>query len=111
MSEVRSSVLSPDSSIPAALSLHDITADIKSRMQRSVADIIVIGKHLKYVKEEVLQHGEFMEWCSSEFGMERATVQRLLTVADRFEPNYPSMGNLRPLRRSGLQQMSQRWGI
>ncbi len=64
--------------------LDSITADIRSRMKRSVEDIIEIGKHLKYVKENVLEHGEFQNWHEQEFNMQQQEVSRVVSVFERF---------------------------
>lgn len=64
--------------------LKTITADIQMRMRRSVDDVLFIGHQLVYVKEEVLNYGEFEAWCSDDLEISRASRNRMMQAYRRF---------------------------
>lgn len=45
--------------------------------------MIEMGQRLLEVKE-LLPHGQFSDWCDTEFSMSQRTVQRMMAVADAF---------------------------
>jgi len=59
------------------------TGEIKALMRRSAEDIIGIGRKLAEVKER-LEHGQFLDWLTAEFGWHRSTANRFMQVAEAF---------------------------
>jgi hypothetical protein len=59
--------------------------DIRSRLKRTVEDMIEIGRQLNEVK--ALIPGKFDQWVTAEFGMSRATASEFRNAADRFAEN------------------------
>ena len=45
--------------------------------------LLTIGQHLVEVKD-VLEHGQFSDWCQTEFDMSQRTAQRMMQVAEVF---------------------------
>lgn len=64
--------------------LRDAAARIKARINRTVMDIIDIGRELIDVKERI-GHGNFLPWIDREFGMTDRTAQNFMNVASRFQ--------------------------
>jgi hypothetical protein len=63
--------------------------DIRSRIKRTVEDMLEIGRQLNAVK--ALVPGKFDEWVASEFGMSRATASEFRNAADRFSQNVQNL--------------------
>ncbi len=66
---------------PLAAEVQAVTARIKDRLTRQVADIIETGRDLIEVKEK-LEHGQFERWLDSEFGMTVRTAQRFMRASE-----------------------------
>lgn len=65
-------------------SLEDIASDIRTRMKRTVGDIIAIGNGLHEAKEQ-LGHSAFGSWCEAQFpDMNRELRSKFMQVAERF---------------------------
>jgi hypothetical protein len=63
--------------------------DIRSRLKRTVEDMIEIGRQLNEVK--ALIPGRFDQWVTAEFGMSRATASEFRNAADRFAENVQNL--------------------
>jgi hypothetical protein len=63
--------------------------DIRSRLRRTVEDMIEIGRQLNEVK--ALIPGRFDQWVTAEFGMSRATASEFRNAADRFAENVQNL--------------------
>lgn len=57
---------------------------IKRQEQQVRAGIIAVGQRLSAVKS-LLQHGQFSDWCETEFAMSQRTAQRMMQVAEVFK--------------------------
>jgi hypothetical protein len=57
--------------------------DIRSRLKRTVEDVIAIGKQLIAVKE-LLPHGQFGEWLDQEFKMSDRSARNFMYAAEQF---------------------------
>jgi hypothetical protein len=66
---------------------------IRSRMMRTVKDLIEIGRDLIAVKER-LGHGNFLPWIDGEFRMTDKSAQRFMSVAERYGDKSDSVSNL-----------------
>lgn len=62
--------------------IEGIAKRIRTRMKRSVEDLIVIGQELTSAKG--LLKGGFHDWIETEFDWSEATAYRFMRVADRF---------------------------
>ncbi len=69
-----------DLSAAEAAELQAVTARIKARMARTIADIIETGRDLIAVKSR-LEHGQFGRWLESEFGMTPRTARLFMQAA------------------------------
>ena len=69
-----------DLSATEAAELQAVTARIKARMARTIADIIETGRDLIAVKSR-LEHGQFGRWLDSEFGMTPRTARLFMQAA------------------------------
>ncbi len=69
---------------------------IQADLKRTAEGAIQIGTQLLAVKQR-LEHGQFMTWVQSEFGMSRQTCQNFMNVARAFSDKLPTVGNL-PLK-------------
>ena len=67
----------------AALELRAAADRIRTRLRRSVEDIIEIGRELTAAKK-TLGHGHFLPWIDAEFGMSDQTARNLMNVHERF---------------------------
>ena len=66
---------------------------IKSKMKRSVSDIIDAGKRLHAVKKR-LPHGYFKKWIETELGCHYTTGVNLMRVAEVFGDNREKVSNM-----------------
>ncbi|MEY2832508.1 MAG: hypothetical protein RLZZ574_1766 [Cyanobacteriota bacterium] len=66
---------------------------IKSKMKRSVTDIIDAGKRLHAVKKK-LPHGYFKKWIEIELGCHYTTGVNLMRVADIFGDSQEKVSNM-----------------
>ena len=71
------------------------TEEIRSRLRRTVEDIVIIGRTLIGVKER-LGHGRFGEWLDAEFGWTDRAAQRFMQVASRFKSDIMSDLSITP---------------
>lgn len=80
---------------PSTRSLEEIATSIRSRLKRTVEDIIEIGKSLIEAKGQ-LGYSSFGVWCDEQFpGMSRETRSKFMQVAERFG-NVRISDNLSP---------------
>jgi hypothetical protein len=70
--------------------------EIRSSRQRQIDEVIVTGRALLRVKD-VLEHGEFGRWLTSEFGWAERTAQNYMKAAASFGENPQRVAHL-PLR-------------
>lgn len=61
-----------------------VAVDIRTRGERAKRDILAIGKGLLDVKER-LPHGQFMDWCNTEFELSERTARNIMGVYERFK--------------------------
>ena len=66
---------------------------IRSTVQKTIEDIIVVGQELLAVKESV-GHGHFGAWLRAEFGWTERTAQNFMSVAERFGANPKLISDL-----------------
>ncbi len=66
---------------------------IRSTVQKTIEDIIVVGQELLAVKESV-GHGHFGAWVRAEFGWTERTAQNFMSVAERFGANPKLISDL-----------------
>ncbi len=66
---------------PVVAEIEAVTARIKDRLTRQVADIIETGRDLIEVKYK-LEHGKFAGWLDNEFGMAVRTAQRFMRASE-----------------------------
>jgi gas vesicle protein len=66
---------------------------IRSTVQKTIEDIIVVGQELLTVKEAV-GHGHFGAWLRAEFGWTERTAQNFMSVAERFGANPKLISDL-----------------
>lgn len=57
--------------------------EIRTRLRRTVEDMIVIGEQLNAV-QEILHYSQFYEWAQTEFGLSRGSVFEFARIATRF---------------------------
>ena len=62
--------------------IDDARDRIKVWMEKTVHDIIEIGRDLANVKK-LLSHGEFQEWIQTELGISPRTAQNFMNVTNR----------------------------
>lgn len=67
----------------AALGLRAAADRIRTRLRRSVEDIIEIGRDLTAAKK-TLGHGNFLPWIEGELGMREDTARNFMRVHKRF---------------------------
>jgi hypothetical protein len=75
--------------------INDARDRIKSRMAKSVQDIIDIGFDLIDVKEK-LGHGEFQHWVKSELGISPRTAQNFMNAANHLGSKSELISHLPP---------------
>ncbi|MCB0057017.1 MAG: DUF3102 domain-containing protein [Caldilineaceae bacterium] len=63
--------------------VEDAAVDILANGQRMQQSVIAIGERLIAVKR-LLDHGQFGDWCDTEFSMSIRTAQNLMNVAREF---------------------------
>jgi hypothetical protein len=70
------------------------TADrIRSKVKKTLEDIIEVGNDLVAVKE-ALPHGQFGPWLKAEFGWGGRMAQNFMSVAERFGPKTEIIADL-----------------
>jgi Protein of unknown function (DUF3102) len=79
-----------------AAMVRSTAAEIRASTHQQLREVIACGSALLRVKEELL-HGLFGKWLLSEFGWERRTAQRYMSVAGAFGPDATRVSRL-PLR-------------
>ncbi|MCG0557138.1 hypothetical protein [Lactiplantibacillus plantarum] len=72
--------------------LTQITTEIKSYQSVAGQSIFEIGRRLKWVKENDLAHGEYIDWLGS-IGMDRSQAQKFIKVSVSF-PNDSTSNHL-----------------
>jgi hypothetical protein len=82
---IRSQLRYDYSLIPEAQrdTVQDAAVEIVRNGQRAQESLITIGQRLVVVKD-MLEHGQFSDWCQTEFDMSQRTAQRMMQVADVF---------------------------
>jgi N6-adenosine-specific RNA methylase IME4 len=68
--------------------LREAADRIRTRMSRTVQDIIEIGRDLAKVQERI-GHGNFLPWIEREFGMSDQTAYRFIHVATNMGDQIP----------------------
>ncbi len=63
--------------------VQDAAVEIVRNGRQAQESMITIGQRLVEVKG-VLEHGQFSDWCQTEFDMSQRTAQRMMQVADVF---------------------------
>lgn len=71
------------------------TERIHVRMRRTAEDLIMIGKDLSLIKEN-LDHGLFGEWVSQNFEMTHRTANNFINVYLRFEDSISELDHIKP---------------
>ena len=64
--------------------VEDAAVDILANGQRMQESTVAIGERLIAVKR-LLEHGQFGDWCVTEFGMSTRTAQNLMNIARTFD--------------------------
>jgi hypothetical protein len=82
---IRSQLRYDYSLIPEAQrdTVQDAAVEIVRNGRRAQESLITIGQRLVEVKD-MLEHGQFSDWCETEFDMSQRTAQRMMQVADVF---------------------------
>ena len=75
--------------------LHQIAERIRTRIRRTVTDIIDTGQDLAQVKASH-DHGQFSEWIEREFSMSMRTAQRYMQAAEWAEGKNDIVAHLPP---------------
>jgi len=70
-----------------------ITARIRSRLDRTARDIVEIGKDLIRAKE-LLPHGQFADWLSRQFELSHRSANQFMAAARRFGPELEAVASL-----------------
>ena len=63
--------------------VQDAAVDIVRHGKRAQESLILIGERLIEIKA-VLEHGQFGEWCETEFSFSQRTAQNMMNVAQTF---------------------------
>ncbi|MEN3132676.1 DUF3102 domain-containing protein [Bacillus albus] len=74
---------SPNRRMELSNDINVITAEIKSYQQIGGQSIFEIGRRLKYVKENDLVHGEFVDWLES-IDLNRKTAHKFIQSFEQF---------------------------
>ena len=61
----------------------DSAVDIVNNSRKAKDSLITIGQRLTHVKG-LLEHGQFSDWCATEFEMSQRTAQNMMNVAKTF---------------------------
>lgn len=69
--------------------------EIRSRLKRTVEDMIEIGRQLNEV-QELLGRRQFYDWAQNEFGMSRGSVFEFVQIATRFGGNPSNFERILP---------------
>lgn len=69
------------------------TGEIRVLMKRTAQGIVEIGQKLIEVKER-LGHGSFLDWLEAEFGWNRRTAHRFMSVAEQFGGKCDKLSHL-----------------
>ena len=64
--------------------VQDAAVDIVQHGRKAQENLIEVGKRLIQVKA-LLDHGQFGDWCQTEFAMSERTVQNMMNVARAFD--------------------------
>ncbi|WAD03059.1 hypothetical protein ORR04_13230 (plasmid) [Levilactobacillus brevis] len=82
------------SAVELSHNLTTVTTEIKTYQSIGGQAIFEIGRRLKWVKENDLAHGEFMNWYE-ELNMNKNFVSKAIKIASNIdESNFPTSGNL-----------------
>ena len=95
MTEIIAPFTYSDLPAPVAAELQAVTARIKERLTRQVADIIETGRDLLEVKAK-LEHGQFERWLAQEFGMAVRTAQRFMRASEWAQDKNDIVSHLTP---------------
>ncbi|MEJ6358873.1 DUF3102 domain-containing protein, partial [Lactiplantibacillus plantarum] len=79
--DITQQVVETPSGQPLSTDLTQITTEIKSYQSVAGQSIFEIGRRLKWVKENDLAHGEYINWLDS-IGLDRSTASRFVKVVD-----------------------------
>ena len=82
---IRSQLRYDYSLIPAGQreAVQDAAVDIVRNGKRAQESLILIGERLLEIKD-VLEHGQFGDWCETEFSFSQRTAQNMMNVAQTF---------------------------
>ena len=75
--------------------LNDIAERIRTRMRRTIRDIIETGSYLIQVKA-ALDHGQFTDWIAREFAMSERTARNYMQAAAWAEGKTEMVADLAP---------------
>ena len=84
--------------------LKRIARDLRAVLKREVADIIAIGDLLNEAKEQLLEHGEWLDWLAENFGSS-STADNYRNAA-RLAKKFPTVRNLK-LRPTALYALGR----
>ncbi len=73
--------------------LDGLAAQVRIHLGRSFNDIIEAGKRLILAKE-MLDHGRFIEWLNTEFGLSARSAQNFMSAARRFGGGNATVAHL-----------------
>ena len=75
--------------------IRDAADRIKACVQRTVLEIIQIGRDLAMVKAH-LGHGHYRDWLKAEFSMSERTANNFMSAYQRFGSNPQAVADLTP---------------
>jgi hypothetical protein len=70
--------------------------DIRSRLKRTVEDMIEIGRQLSEVRDALLDDGKYHQWLKVEFGMSIGSASEYRSIAARFGGEVSIIETLSP---------------
>lgn len=90
-------------SLPESSEIEILTAEILLIKQRTIIDMIELGRRLIIVKEK-LKHGAWGDWLEKKVEFSQSTANRFMNVAKKFS-NYPTLNSLSGLTSTKLFEL------